>query len=55
MYQEYPGPSPVWSLFLVKDIVHLEKVLRKVSQLALGQQRGEMPSKTVVKPCVGCC
>ena len=42
----------VWSPFLVKDIVRLEKVQRRASRLALGQRRGEMPLKTVVKPCV---
>ena len=35
--------SPVWSPFLVKGIVHLEKVQRRESRLALGQRRGEMP------------
>ena len=34
--------SPVWCLYLVKNIVLLEKVQRRASRLALGQRRGEM-------------
>jgi len=34
--------APVWSPYLVKDIVLLEKVQRRASRLALGQKRGEM-------------
>ena len=34
--------SPVWCPYLVKNIVLLEKVQRRASRLALGQQRGEM-------------
>ena len=34
--------APVWCLFLVKDIVSLEKVQRRASRLALGQKRNEM-------------
>jgi len=34
--------APVWCLFLVKDIVLLEKVQRRASRLALGQKRGKM-------------
>jgi len=34
--------APVWCPFLVKDIVLLEKVQRRASRLAFGQQRGEM-------------
>ena len=35
--------SHVSSLFLVKDIAHIEKVQKRTSQLALGQRRGKMP------------
>jgi len=34
--------SPVWCLYLVNNIVLLEKVQRGASRLALGQRRGEM-------------
>ena len=34
--------APVWCPFIVKDIVSLQKVLRRSSRLALGQMRGEM-------------
>ena len=34
--------APMWCPFLLKDIVLLEKVQRRVSWLALGQERGEM-------------
>ena len=32
----------VWSPYLIKDIVALEKVKRRASRLALRQKRGEM-------------
>ena len=32
--------TPVWSPYLVKDMVLLEKVQRRASRLALGQKRG---------------
>jgi hypothetical protein len=35
--------TPVWSPYLAKDIVALEKVQRRASRLALQQKRGEMP------------
>ena len=34
--------AAVWSPYLIKDIVALEKVQRRASQLALRQKRGEM-------------
>ena len=34
--------APVWSPYLIKDIVALEKVQRRASRLALRQKRGEM-------------
>ena len=34
--------APVWSPYLIKDIVVLEKVQRRASRLALRQKRGEM-------------
>ena len=34
--------APVWSTYLIKDIVAPEKVQRRASRLALGQKRGEM-------------
>ena len=34
--------APVWCLYLVKDILALEKVQRRSSRLALGQKRREM-------------
>ena len=34
--------APVWSPYLIKDIVALEKVQRRASPLALRQKRGEM-------------
>ena len=34
--------APVWSPYLIKDIVALEKVKRRASRLALRQKRGEM-------------
>ena len=34
--------TPVWSPYLVKDIMALEKVQRRASRLALGQKRREM-------------
>ena len=37
--------APVWCLFLVKDIILLEKVQRRASRLVLGQKRGEADYK----------
>ena len=34
--------APVWSPFLIKDIVALEKVQRRASRLSLRQKRGKM-------------
>ena len=34
--------APVWCLYLVKDILTLEKVQMRASRFALGQKRGEM-------------
>ena len=34
--------APVWSPYLIKDIVALEKVQRRASRLAIRQKRGEM-------------
>jgi len=34
--------APVWSPYLIKDIVALEKVQRRALWLALRQKRGEM-------------
>ena len=34
--------APLWSPYLIKDIVALEKVQRRASRLALRQKRGEM-------------
>ena len=34
--------APVWSPYLIKDIVALEKVTRRASRLALRQKHGEM-------------
>ena len=34
--------APVWSPYLIKDIVALGKVQRRASRLALRQKRGEM-------------
>ena len=34
--------APVWSPYMIKDIVALEKVQRRASRLALRQKRGEM-------------
>ena len=34
--------APVWSPYLIKDIVALEKVQRRALRLALRQKRGEM-------------
>ena len=38
----------VWSPYLAKDIVTLEKVQRRASRLALQQKRGKCPIKNVV-------
>ena len=35
-------PAPVWSPYLCKNILALEKDQRRASRLALGQKRGEM-------------
>ena len=37
--------APVWSPYLIEDIVALEKVQRRASRLALRQKRGEMSHK----------
>ena len=34
--------APVWSPFMVKDVLALERVQRRASRLALGQKRDEM-------------